>query len=813
MDNEYSTGQENQVKLVETSSEAVVLHSPTAMPKATGYLYNEKMLLQLNCRGYAVSQFLQPEPAKYSHEPNLTATTFIQPEHHYFAHHPGRFFYIKDLDNDELYSLPYEPTRVPLEHYSFIQKANEIVWQIEHKQLLFTLTATLSQVGIAEHWRLSIENKAECDRNIVLYPYFTIGYQSWMNQSAQYRDEYQAIVASAITPYQKIEQYFANQELKDNSFLMSMKTPDTWLANQNMFEGEGGLAAPDALLRENLANQGTQYQVACACMQYKVSLSAQETYENSWLFGAIKDDDELALHHQSFMQGATQHTNQAINNSTNRPAIRSKPYWFKGAIEIAGQSRFFHYVNQWLPRQIDLHGTLNRLTTDPQTRNYFQDNMGLCYIAPEQAKQAFITALSQQSIKGEMPDGILINEQASLKYINQVPHSDHSVWLAICLLCYLDETNDSDILTTEVGFGDSRQLAPVITHVEKAINYLLSQRDNRGLCLINQGDWCDPMNMVGHGGKGVSSWLSLAVSYSISCYLTIIERYAGQAGLTRERSTVELFSHEKAALDKAVNTHCWDGDWYARGINDNGRSFGVKSDKEGQIYLNPQSWALLAGAVTPAKRYSLLNAVHSKLHTPYGVMMLAPSYLKMDEGIGRITQKSAGVAENGSIYNHASAFYAYALYLEGENDLAFEVLSKMLPSQTDQLRRGQLPHYVPNYYRGAYHQFPEYAGQSSHLFNTGTIAWFYRCVIEHLCGFKGEQGQLRVAPQLPKSIEQLRGVRRFLGAEITFDIQQKDIEQISLWLDGEQLSHPVLTGLKSGERYQLTVHVPRTNNE
>ena len=30
-----------------------------------------------------------------------------------------------------------------------------------------------------------------------------------------------------------------------------------------------------------------------------------------------------------------------------------------------------------------------------------------------------------------MPDGIILHEAAELKYINQVPHTDHCVWLPI----------------------------------------------------------------------------------------------------------------------------------------------------------------------------------------------------------------------------------------------------------------------------------------------------------------------------------------------------------------------------------------------
>ena len=81
----------------EHNSHRVDLNSPTAMPKANGFLWNSKMLLQMNCRGYAVAQFMQPEPASYSHPPNLAAKTFMMPEPTYFAHHPGRFFYINSL--------------------------------------------------------------------------------------------------------------------------------------------------------------------------------------------------------------------------------------------------------------------------------------------------------------------------------------------------------------------------------------------------------------------------------------------------------------------------------------------------------------------------------------------------------------------------------------------------------------------------------------------------------------------------------------------------------------------------------------------
>ena len=35
------------------------LLSPTAMPRAAGFLWNRKMMIQVNCRGYAVAQFIR----------------------------------------------------------------------------------------------------------------------------------------------------------------------------------------------------------------------------------------------------------------------------------------------------------------------------------------------------------------------------------------------------------------------------------------------------------------------------------------------------------------------------------------------------------------------------------------------------------------------------------------------------------------------------------------------------------------------------------------------------------------------------------
>jgi len=53
------------------NGERFELLSPTAMPRAAGFLWNPSMMIQVTCRGYAVAQFMQPEPAKYAYAAQL----------------------------------------------------------------------------------------------------------------------------------------------------------------------------------------------------------------------------------------------------------------------------------------------------------------------------------------------------------------------------------------------------------------------------------------------------------------------------------------------------------------------------------------------------------------------------------------------------------------------------------------------------------------------------------------------------------------------------------------------------------------------
>ncbi|KAF5847199.1 hypothetical protein GGP41_003498 [Bipolaris sorokiniana] len=786
------------------NGERYELTSPTEMPKAGAFLWNQRMMIQVTCRGFATAQYMQPEPAKYAYAPNLEAKTFMQPEQNYYAHHPGRFVYIKDEETGDLFSAPYEPVRAKPDRFVFNVGKSDIKWTVEKLGVRVEMTFLLPTDHVAELWSIKVTNISGRDRKLSIYPYFPLGYMSWMNQEAQWDESVGGIVGSCKTPYQKAEDYPKTKYLKDKTYFLCETVPVAWEARQESFEGEGGLQSPSSIMEPELSKSDARYETPTAAVQYRAQLKENESKDYRFLFGPAYDEAEILEMRKTYLSKiafaqATKDYEDYIQRGSGCICLETP------------DKDLDNLVNNWLPRQLYYHGDVNRLTTDPQTRNYLQDNMGMSFIKPEVARKAILTAVGQQEKNGSMPDGILLAKGAVLKYINQIPHTDHCVWLPIALEIYLNETGDYTILDEKVNsmYGDTYT---VFERFSRAMDWLLSSnaRDDRGLSYIAQGDWCDPMNMVGPKGIGVSGWLTVATAYAVNLWAQICEDADKPDIAKKYRAGAEK-------VNQSANEHLWDGDWYARGITDDNVTFGIKDDKEGRIWLNPQAWSILGGAASEEQIAKMLPQIDEQLTTPYGVVMFGPPFTAMREDVGRVTQKYPGQGENGSVYNHAAAFYAWALYTIGDVDRAYSTLRAMIPGpdEEDLIRRGQLPIFIPNYYRGGYgiKHLDRTAGRSSQLFNTGTVSWAYRCVIEGLCGLRGVKEGLKIDPKFPSDWDEMKVRRQFRGAVFNVQIRRGSVDSVKVTVDGEQIAGNVIRNVEKGRTYTVQADVPRANKK
>ena len=139
------------------------------------------MMIQMNSRGYAVSQYMDPEPRKYAHPPIIPAQTFMLPEQSYYPNHPGRFFYLRDNDTGALFSAPYEPVRAKLDRFAFEPGVSDIRWLVEKDGVRVELCLVLPVDDVAELWTVKVTKHDGGGEEHNLRAVLPVGFMSWMN--------------------------------------------------------------------------------------------------------------------------------------------------------------------------------------------------------------------------------------------------------------------------------------------------------------------------------------------------------------------------------------------------------------------------------------------------------------------------------------------------------------------------------------------------------------------------------------------------------------------------------------------------------
>ena len=72
--------------------------------------------------------------------------------------------------------------------------------------------------------------------------------------------------------------------------------------------------------------------------------------------------------------------------------------------------------------------------------------------------------------------------------------------------------------------------------------------------------------------------------------------------------------NEMAAI---VNKVAWDGAWYARAYDDEGKPIGVSAEPRHKINLIPQAWSIIGEVADPKRAQDCMNSLHEKLNSTY----------------------------------------------------------------------------------------------------------------------------------------------------------------------------------------------------
>ncbi len=637
-----------------------------------------------------------------------------------------------------------------------------------------------------EAWRITVRNRSGKPRRILLVGMFPLcphgygtnfGYEGSMILA--FEPALEAVVLTNNDPDRPDPLYnaFMVQDAKVHSFDTSAAT----------FFGDGGVDQPRGVSRGMLANRlnvsMSAHSLKIAALASEHRIGPEEEFTVQMLVGVAADAQEVAdIRRQWFGDGGTlgqaaERRQRQYQELSQRLQVRTP------------DAEFDRLVNHWLGYNLSFTALWTRLYSRG-FRDCMQDTQGVAALDSTLARANLLEAMPHVYRSGRCRRAWAAGRGA----LSDQYYADQPVWVAPAVKAYLAETGDTSVLDEVRPWFDGGE-APVWEHLLACQRHLYRDRGKHGLCLIHEGDWCDTAHRLGVRGIGEGIWLSIAYHKSLLDFIEI----ARWLGRHNEADEALGYANEIRA---AVNEHGWDGKWFALAYNDDGRLIGTHKDKEGRIFLNPQTWSVISRITTEDRQAMAMAAVDEHLDSWVGPHLLTPPFTRADPTIGALTGFHPGTSENGSCYCHAAAFKIVADCMAGRGTKAFETFRSIMPGGDADRRAKDAtcpPFAFTNSRVAAYH--PHDAGKHGGTWITGTISWCFQAASEYILGARRTLQGLVIDPCVPASWREFGISRQFRGATYEITVRNPDAVERgirSLTVDGREIDAALLPLFESG---------------
>lgn len=677
-------------------------------------------------------------------------------------------FYLVDLDTGEYFSLGGPTGRqAPPDAFESRYGLGYQVIRQENLELTATLTMTVPTEGDVCIYRLQVANSSQRPRRLRLVAFTDID----LNVKDPYhgsRNRFQC----HISPDRRVldinnASYLANRVWQ--AYLGSSLPLDCVAFEREELIGVyGTLANPQSLLVNWAGDQSPPEHPAMIGAVTLTLLAGQSTRWQLAL-GVTRELSELPAVAHRWTDPAQ------FDTAMQQVAAQMDERYGVLAVETPDED-FNRFGNIWLQHQLAYNAYWNR-GWGKGFRDGMQDAWAYLLIEPQHARHMITTALPHQ-----FADGRTVRSFAP---IDAKPYNDGGVWLALAVWAYVCETGDVEFLTQHrAAFFQSQDEGTVMEHIFRAMKYLAENGGSHGLCLMPYGDWNDQLTGPGRGGKGESVWTSMAMAAALP-------RVAELAGLADQPEMVKQCQQWHTQCVDALQQHGWNGQWFSRAFDDEGRPLGHPDNTAGRIYILPQAWAILADVATPEQRDLALAACRKHLLVEHGFKLLGPSYREFDPSVGTLSATNPGHVENGSNYCHASTFMMNALCRCGQVDEALDLLHRLLPVNpaNPPARSRQEPFSVTNSYYGP--DSGAMSGRSYFSWRTGAAGWMLRTMIEGIMGVQATIDELHIAGRLPSGWNHATLRRRYRGQSITIRFTRTGTASIAV--DGKPVAGSVIT--------------------
>ena len=449
-------------------------------------------------------------------------------------------------------------------------------------------------------------------------------------------------------------------------------------------------------------------------------------------------------------------------------------------------------------------------------RDSCQDLLGFVHLIPNRARERIIDIASTQ-----FPDGSAYHQYQPLTKKGNSDigsgFNDDPLWLIACTSAYIRETGDLSILDEQVPFDcEEGAGAPLMEHLKRSFDYTLSHKGPHLLPLIGRADWNDCLNLncfSEHPGEsfqtfGPSEGPVAESVFIAGMFVKYGEEYAQLCELTENHAEADRARQEVRLMYDAVLKDGWDGEWFLRAYDAYGQKVGSKECEEGQIFIEPQGFCVLAGiGVKEGLAEKALDSVKEKLDTPYGIMILQPAYTRYHLELGEVTSYPPGYKENAGIFCHNNPWVSIAETMIGRGDRAFEIYRKTCPAyleEISEIHRTE-PYAYSQMIAGRDAKTP---GEAKNSWLTGTAAWTFLNISQYILGIYPTHKGLSINPCVPKGFGDFEITRKFRESVyhikvINPDNVEKGIK--SIHVDGCLINGCVLPYIPGKTSYEILV--------
>lgn len=675
-----------------------------------------------------------------------------------------RYVYLRDLDSGTIWNTGYLPTCPEGAEFSSTVGLGFSRYRMNYDGILSVGTARVAPDEPVEIWEYTLKNTSDRPRSLWFCPYVEWdlgGYPVFSSKYSYFRSSFEAEHGAVMGWNTSNER----PHPRYNAFLAVDGSLEGWSGSPRQFFGPYGHPAdPQALREGRMPSEEAWCEDLAASVARRVDLAPGAEEQVVMLIGSFDTSAEKDRLIEKVMDAAYRRTSFAALKASNQQMAET--------IQVETPDERVNFLtNIWLKQQTQLCVEFGR-DGARGFRDTLQDAWAAAPFNPDLGRQKLIETLRHQHANGHCIRGWMP--------IQPQQYSDGPVWLVLAVCGYIKETGDTGLLNEQVPYFDEGE-ASVLEHALTGLRYLSGDTGAHGLVLAHEGDWNDSLNWLCKEGKGESVWTSIGLYYALAELAGLAESVLEDPELAAE------LRERRARIETAIQTHGWDGDWYLAGYNDLGEAVGSHTESEGQVYLNPQTWAVLSGLATGERKEKCLKAIDELLESDHGSLTLSPAYTEEKPNIGRLSVLLPGMYENGTPYCHGTAFKIVADCMAGRGNEAWRSWQKVMPDSVDHPSSisGCEPYAFTNQYLG-----PDNgrAGASITGWITGCAGWMFRAVVEYFAGVKPDYDGFRIEPCLPDEWPSISLRRSLRGREREIRIERDASGEVLITLDGKPVA-------------------------